>query len=268
MNPLPSASAPPSLGDKRAAINRQNAARSTGPVTPEGMRRASLNALRHGLTGQTVVLPEDDLAAYRSSCAQFHTELKPQGLLETEAVQTIADTYWRLDRIRAMENNLFALGVHEHTGDLGPDPAIHCALAQAKSLEERGDLFVRLSLRAHSARRLAGLRCARSNNEQRLTRTLTLAKAELKQLQQDRANAREHALEAAAQIRNLKEALTQPWQPGEHGFEFSDAELTLWMNRRQLTDQAHDFEYHGRLPLPEAETPEAETNDEACPLTH
>ena len=239
MNSHPSVSARQSLGDDRAAVNRHNATRSTGPVTPEGKRRASLNALRHGLTGQTVVLPEDDLAAYRNSCAQFHSELKPHGLLETKAVQTIADTYWRLDRIRAMENNLFALGVHEHPGELNPDPAIHCALAQAKSLDIRGDLFVRLSL-----------------YEQRLTRTLTLAKAELKQLQQERAQAREQALEAATQIRNLKEALDQPWQPGQSGFEFSDGELTLWIARRQLTEQARDFKYHGRLPISEVERTE------------
>ena len=160
-----------SLTDHHSAINRLNAAHSTGPVTPEGKRRASLNALRHGLTGQTVVLPEDDLAAYRNSCAQFHAELKPHGLLETKAVQTIADTYWRLDRIRAMENNLFSLGFHEQPAGLTEDPAIHSALAQAKYLDERGDLFVRLSL-----------------YEQRLTRTLTLAKAEWKQLQIGRAH--------------------------------------------------------------------------------
>src|SRR5205807_4504842 len=94
----------------RAAINRENAAHSTGPVTAQGKHRASLNALRHGLTGQTIVLPSDDLAAYQESCRQFHAELKPSGLLQTKAVQTIADTHWRLDRIRAMENNLFALG--------------------------------------------------------------------------------------------------------------------------------------------------------------
>src|SRR5215472_15325491 len=124
----------------RAAINRQNASQSTGPITPEGKRRASLNALRHGLTGQTVVLPEEDLAAYQKHCAQFHSELNPKGLLETKAVQTIADTYWRLDRIRAMENNLFSLGFHEFSSQISTeDLRIYSALAQAKSLDTRGD---------------------------------------------------------------------------------------------------------------------------------
>src|SRR6516162_3283857 len=229
MNPHPSASA---LEEARAAVNRRNAARSTGPVTAEGKRRSSLNALRHGLTGQTVVLPEDDLAAYQKHCAQFHAELKPQGLIETKAVQTIADTYWRLDRIRAMENNLFSLGFHELSGEVATDdPIIHCALAQAKSLDGRGDLLARLSL-----------------YEQRLNRTLVLAKAELKQLQQERAEAEREALLAASKIRNLKQALNQPWQPEQDGFEFSNTELTLWMRRCELTEQADDFKYHGWLP--------------------
>jgi hypothetical protein len=37
-----------------------------------------------------------------------HAELKPQGLLETKLVQTIADTYWRLDRIRASRRLLLS----------------------------------------------------------------------------------------------------------------------------------------------------------------
>jgi hypothetical protein len=93
----------PSVPIDRAEINRQNAAHSRGPVTIEGKRRVSLNALRHGLTGHTVVLPSEDLAAYQKHCGEFHTELKPQGLIESKCVQTIADTYWRLDRIRAMD---------------------------------------------------------------------------------------------------------------------------------------------------------------------
>jgi len=41
----------------RAEINRANAQHSIGPKTPEGKQRSSLNALRHGLTGQIIVLP-------------------------------------------------------------------------------------------------------------------------------------------------------------------------------------------------------------------
>jgi len=229
----------------RADINRLNASRSTGPATPEGKRRASLNALRHGLTGQTVVLPEDDLAAYQKHCAQFHAELKPQSLMETKAVQTIADTYWRLDRIRAMENNLFSLGFHELSSEIAcEDPVIHCTLAQAKALDHRGDLLTKLSL-----------------YEQRLNRTLEKAKAELKQLQQERVAERERALETTSQIRNLKEALDEPWRPEQNGFEFSSRELDIWVDRLQLTKQALKFEIYGSVPV-EGED-EQEISDES-----
>ena len=130
-----------------------------------------------------------------------------------------------------MENNLFSLSVQEQPEDLATDPLIHCVLAQAKALDGRGELLARLSL-----------------YEQRLNRTLLLDKTDLKQLQQRRAEAGEDALKAAADIRNLKEALNQPWQPEQDGFEFSNAELTLWMRRRELTKQAEDFKKHDHLP--------------------
>jgi hypothetical protein len=224
----------PSTPIDRAEINRQNAAHSTGPVSPEGRRRVSLNALRHGLTGQTVVLPSEDLAAYQKHGAQFHTELEPEGLLESKCVQTIADTYWRLDRIRAMENSLFGLAVSQEaeiSPEMSPDPLLHCALAQAKSLEHHADLLTRLSLYEH-----------------RLNRTLEKAKAELKLLQQERAKASEKALIKAADIANLKEALHQPWQPRDDGFEFSAEDLTVWMRRMELINDAEMYRRNGFLP--------------------
>jgi len=45
---------------KRAATNRANAQNSTGPRTEPGKQRSSLNALGHGLTAQTAVLPSED----------------------------------------------------------------------------------------------------------------------------------------------------------------------------------------------------------------
>jgi hypothetical protein len=224
----------PSTPIDRAEINRQNASHSHGPITPEGKRRVSLNALRHGLTGHTVVLPSEDLAAYQKHSGQFHTELKPEGLLESKCVQTIADTYWRLDRIRAMENNLFGLAVsseEDPEAEMPPDPLIHSALAQAKALEHHSDLLTRLSLYEH-----------------RLNRTLEKAKAELKQLQQERAKSREKALEQAADIAKLKKALHQPWEPPHDGFEFSWQDLTVWMYRTDLINDAELYRLNGFLP--------------------
>jgi predicted lysophospholipase L1 biosynthesis ABC-type transport system permease subunit len=80
----------------RSARNRKNASRSTGPKTEAGKHRSSLNALRHGLTGHTIVLPAEDLDAYNKFTQQFFDELKPVGLLEKQFVQLIAGTSWRL----------------------------------------------------------------------------------------------------------------------------------------------------------------------------
>ena len=45
--------------------NRKNAQHSTGPKSPETKAKCSLNALKTGLTGRTVLLPADDTAAYQ-----------------------------------------------------------------------------------------------------------------------------------------------------------------------------------------------------------
>src|ERR1700687_700159 len=86
----------------RAAINRANAQHSTGPRTEAGKQRSRLNAMRHGLTGQTVVLPEDDLDKYQKCNQEFFTHCKPKGPIEIQFVQTLADT-WRLNRVTVLE---------------------------------------------------------------------------------------------------------------------------------------------------------------------
>ena len=60
-------------------FNRIKALKSTGPKTEAGRRKAFLNALRHGLTGQTVVLPTGDLEHYNRFTQAFGEDLKPKG---------------------------------------------------------------------------------------------------------------------------------------------------------------------------------------------
>ena len=51
---------------KQIAANRHNALKSTGPGTPEGKRRSRCNALRHGLTAETVIGVLEDASDYEA----------------------------------------------------------------------------------------------------------------------------------------------------------------------------------------------------------
>jgi hypothetical protein len=111
--------------DTRAAVNKANAQHSTGPRTEAGKQRSSMNALRHGLTGQTVVLPTEDHSAYQRHSQSFLDEHQPKGATEAQLVQSLIDTAWRQNRAAAVETNLFSLGITEmedsiqanHSGD-------------------------------------------------------------------------------------------------------------------------------------------------------
>src|ERR1039458_4019769 len=58
----------------RTAINRANSQHSTGPRSEAGKQRSALNALTHGLTARTAVLPSEDPAAYEQHHRQFLDE--------------------------------------------------------------------------------------------------------------------------------------------------------------------------------------------------
>src|SRR5689334_17711592 len=95
---------------QQVTANQTNAQLSTGPRSEEGKQRSSLNALKSGLTGRTVLLPTEDTAAYERHLQHFFNHFEPLGEEETAIVQRMADTRWRLDRCANLENNLHALG--------------------------------------------------------------------------------------------------------------------------------------------------------------
>ena len=69
-----------------------------------------LNALKNGLTGQTVVLPEDDVAAYVNLGKSITAQYSPANDQEARLVQSIIDSEFRLMRIPALEANILAAG--------------------------------------------------------------------------------------------------------------------------------------------------------------
>src|ERR1700677_1984406 len=98
------------ISEKQLAANRENAKKSTGPKTEETKKIVSQNALRHGLTGQVTLMPDEDRTAHDNFCAAIIADLAPEGALETQLAQAIAEDNWRMNRGRAVETNLFALG--------------------------------------------------------------------------------------------------------------------------------------------------------------
>src|ERR1035437_7951444 len=120
----------------RAEINRANSLHSTGPITEAGKQRSSLTALRHGLTGQTVVMPTEDLQAYQCHMAAFAEEYHPKGATEAQLVQALADASWRLNRVAALEANILTLAAAHQPDPLTSAPSpVQEAMALAASYE-------------------------------------------------------------------------------------------------------------------------------------
>ena len=63
--------------ERRLAANRANAQLSCGPKTPEGKAKSSLNAVKTGLTGRTVLLPSEDAEDYETHLLQYLEEFAP-----------------------------------------------------------------------------------------------------------------------------------------------------------------------------------------------
>ena len=74
---------------QRSAINRANAQHSTGPRSEAGKQRSALNALTHGLTASTAVLPSEDPAAFEQHHRQFENEYRPATPTETQLVHEL-----------------------------------------------------------------------------------------------------------------------------------------------------------------------------------
>ena len=89
--------------------NRRNAAKSTGPVTPEGKEHSRCNAVRHGLTAETVIGALEDAEDYKAFEAAIIADYDAQSAVERELVLRLASALWRLRRATAMETGLFAI---------------------------------------------------------------------------------------------------------------------------------------------------------------
>jgi len=92
---------------KQIEANRRNALKSTGPTTPEGKERSRCNAVRHGLTSETVIVALEDAEDYQAFEAAVIADYDAESAVERELVLRLASVLWRLRRATSIETALF-----------------------------------------------------------------------------------------------------------------------------------------------------------------
>ena len=203
--------------------NRLNATLSTGPRTAEGKKRSSLNALRHGLSAQIVVLPNEDLQAYLAFGQRWVTDLAPRGELEKQMVQTLVDTQWRLNRGRSVENCIFAIGHEGPAGDIKVDHLeVHAAIASARLFMEQSTQIEKLS-----------------RYEQRLARTFSTTLKQLREIQAERKEREANELHQAGLIRKLLIMEGEQFHPAEYGFVLTTAQVDTYLHCTDSLERAN-----------------------------
>lgn len=94
---------------RQIEANRRNARLSTGPVTEEGKCRSRQNALRHGLTAETVIDALEDADDYASFQMAVTRDFDATSAVQRELVLRLASLLWRLRRVTTIESGLFKM---------------------------------------------------------------------------------------------------------------------------------------------------------------
>src|ERR1700738_4699383 len=101
---------------RQTQANRQNALKSTGPTTAEGKQKSRLNAVRHGLTAETVIGALEDAEDYKAFEAAIIADCDAQSAVERELVLRLASLLWRLRRATIIETGLFEIQADQLSG--------------------------------------------------------------------------------------------------------------------------------------------------------
>jgi hypothetical protein len=192
--------------DAQIKANQANAQKSTGPISEAGKAKSSHNAVKTGLTGHTIVLPTDDVAAYERHIDRFFNDYDPADDEERTLVQWIADTEWRLLRIASLESGIYAIGRRALAAELTDeqDPAVRAALIEAQIFVNYRKDLSNLALQ-----------------EARLSRQRDARMAELKGLQDGRKERFRRDMQQAADQWECAKKLDVPYDPAQFGFEFT-----------------------------------------------
>ena len=105
--------------ERQIEASRVNGAKSRGPVTPEGKRNSSANAIKHGLLAETVVLKGELEDRFLQVIAEIDQELQPETPIEHALVEKMAVSRWRQLRLWGMEKAAMEYQVRQQADSVG-----------------------------------------------------------------------------------------------------------------------------------------------------
>ncbi len=145
MNDRPSSSHRKQTSPRKAAANRRNASKSTGPRTPQGKSWARLNALKHGILASQAVIATIEGRAERklfeATVEGLAQDFQPVGAYEQLLVQEIAACFWRKRRLLMFENRA-AFEVFERPASLLVNNPREYAVTRDPLYTEGGDKLI------------------------------------------------------------------------------------------------------------------------------
>jgi hypothetical protein len=212
--------------ESQVFANRANAQRSTGPSTPQGRKKVSMNAVKHNFCGQTCVVPEHEMEAYEKHFESFRKEFRPVGPSEEFLVQSLAELTWTTQQIRAMMASKISLSATRVVpqAQTAPTPELSDAITRATSLDEMAPSLNTLGI-----------------YEQRKVRLFLSTRKELVQIQATRKAQEQQEMTLAAALRKNDLETRQPnepaWDPKQNGFVYSIAQIDDFLAQEKRLDR-------------------------------
>jgi hypothetical protein len=94
------------------------------PTTAAGKAISSRNAIRHGLTSVSPILPSEDSAEFEAFQSNVVTQYDPQDAEDTAIVLAYVDVMWRLRRVPTQESSLIKIEILRMKLAAKDDPAL------------------------------------------------------------------------------------------------------------------------------------------------
>jgi hypothetical protein len=133
---------------RQVLANRANSQLSTGPRTLHGKRQSRRNALRHGLTAETVAAELEDKDSFTAFYEAILREHPTRSVLKLELLGRLTSLLWRLRRAGAIETGLLAMQFDVQAATMAPSLPVELTILTEQASAQNRDLaraFLRTS---------------------------------------------------------------------------------------------------------------------------